>query len=220
MWTLLYRAAWTVARAASPLLASGDGKLARGVRGRRDAALGIAAWARNRDTSRPLIWFHAASVGEGRQAEAVLVRLRRARPDCQIMFTHSSASAEAMARAIPADYAGYVPADSLTDTALALDAARPSALVFSATDLWPELVRQAHRRRVPLALISATLAPTSSRRGPLARSLLTKRTPPSTASARSTRAMRTGCARSAWPRIASSSPAIPGTIRLRRARAR
>ena len=173
MWTLLYRAAWAAARAVFPLLSKGDGKLARSLRGRRDGALALAAWAAShRDTSRPLVWFHAASVGEGRQAEAVMVRLRRERPDCQVIFTHSSASAEKLAGAVPADFAGYVPADTPTDTALALDALAPSALVFAATDLWPELVGQAKRRGVRLALVSATLAPNSSRRGGVAGALL------------------------------------------------
>src|SRR5438045_9675694 len=46
----------------------------------------------------------------------------------------------------------------------ALDALRPAALVFSKLDVWPELVRQAKRRRVKVGMISATLAAVSGRR--------------------------------------------------------
>jgi 3-deoxy-D-manno-octulosonic-acid transferase len=173
MLKLLYRAAWNVVRAAAPLASLGDGKTARAIKGRLGAARALADWARlHRDTKQPLVWFHAASVGEGRQAEAVIVRLRAARPDWQVVFTHASASAERLAAAIGADFAGYVPADTRRDTALALDALQPTALVFAATDLWPELVREAASRAVRIGLISATLAPTSSRRGALARALL------------------------------------------------
>jgi len=50
-----------------------------------------------------------------------------------------------------------------------LDALRPDAIVFSKLDVWPTLVREASRRGVPLGLVSATLAATSSRRsGPAA----------------------------------------------------
>lgn len=169
----LYRAAWAAARLAAPLAASGESKRARTVRGRLRASLNLVQWAsRHRDTSRPLVWFHAASVGEGRQAEAVLVRLRAARPDWQVAWTFSSASAESLAASVPADITGYLPADTSADTGAALDALRPSALIFSATDLWPELVRQTAARGVRLGLISAALAPTSSRRRPLARALL------------------------------------------------
>jgi 3-deoxy-D-manno-octulosonic-acid transferase len=173
MLKLLYRAAWNVARIAAPLASLGDGKTARAIKGRLGAARALAEWARlHRDTKQPLVWFHAASVGEGRQAEAVISRLRAARPDWQVVFTHSSASAERLAAAIGADFAGYVPADTRRDTALALDALRPTALVFAATDLWPELVQEAARRNVRIGLVSATLAPTSSRQGVMARALL------------------------------------------------
>jgi len=173
VWTFLYRTAWAAARLAAPLGSWGDGKLARAVRGRMASVATLKRWASlHRDTSRPLIWFHAASVGEGRQAEVVLRRLRASHPAWQIAWTHSSASAEKLAASLPVDVAAYIPPDTPTDSGAALDALRPDALVFSATDLWPELVRQAAARGARVGMISATLAPTSSRRGPLARALL------------------------------------------------
>ncbi len=63
-------------------------------------------------------------------------------------------------------------ADTAADTARALDSVRPQVLVFSATDVWPELVRQAAWRGVCLGLISATLAPDSTRRRGASRALL------------------------------------------------
>lgn len=173
MWRFLYRGAWALARPLAGLLAEGSGKLGRTAAGLRGAARRMVDWAAlHRDTARALVWFHAASVGEGRQAEAVIVRLRAARPDWQVAYTHSSSSAERFAPTLPADFAGYLPCDTVADTAVALKALRPAALVFSSTDVWPELVRQAASRGIPVGLISATLAPTSSRRGALARALL------------------------------------------------
>jgi len=176
VWRILYRAAWALARTAWPVarLAAGAGsKLRRAADGRRGAAGALAAWAATgRDAARPLVWFHAASVGEGRQAEAVIRLLADARPDWQLAFTHTSASAEALARGLPVDVAGYLPADTAADTAAALDALRPDAIVFAAHDLWPELVAQAHRRGVRLGLVSGTTAPTSTRQGAAARSIL------------------------------------------------
>ena len=173
MIAFLYRLAWSAARPlAAPLSATG-GKLGRAIRGRRAAAAALATWAsRGRRPDAPLVWLHGASVGEGRQAEAVLRRLRAARPDWQIAYTFSSPSAERWAAGLPADVAAYLPFDTARETGVALDALRPAALVFSATDVWPELVRQAARRHVALGVVSATLAPTSSRRGQLARRLL------------------------------------------------
>jgi 3-deoxy-D-manno-octulosonic-acid transferase len=173
VFAFLYRLTWRLARPLAAPLSHTGGKLGRALRGRRGAVAVLAAWARrSRDVARPLVWFHAASVGEGRQAEAVLLRLRAARPSWQLVYTFSSPSAERWAASLPVDCAGYVPFDTAADVGAALDAVRPTAMVFSATDIWPELVRQAAARRVALGVISATMAPTSSRRGPAARRFL------------------------------------------------
>ena len=173
MLTFLYRLGWTAARPfAAPLSLTG-GKLGRAIRGRRASVPTLAAWAsRGRRPGAPLVWFHAASVGEGRQAEAVLRRARAARPGWQLAYTFSSPSAERLAASLPVDVAAYAPFDTVRDVAAALDAVRPTAIVFGATDIWPELARQAAARGVALGLVSATLAPTSSRRGAVARRLL------------------------------------------------
>ena len=83
--------------------ARGRSKLGVALRGRRGAVQALRDWAAGaRDPRRPLVWFHAASVGEGRQAEAVLTRLREARPSWQIAYTYSSPSAARWAAAKPA----------------------------------------------------------------------------------------------------------------------
>ena len=172
MLTFLYSLAWRAVPLLAPAL-PGSGKLGRALEGRRGASRVLEEWAgRARDPARPLVWYHAASVGEGRQAEAVLRGLRVARPGWQLAYTFSSPSAERWAATLPVDVAAYLPFDTAADTGRALEAVKPTVLVFSATDLWPELVRQAHARGVRLAVTSATLAPTSSRRGLLARALL------------------------------------------------
>src|SRR5688500_8415254 len=82
-------------RALLPLATFGEGKLARAIRGRDGSLERLTAWAREyRDTSRPLVWFHAPSVGEGFQARAVMAELRKLRPDSQIAYTFFSPSAE------------------------------------------------------------------------------------------------------------------------------
>jgi 3-deoxy-D-manno-octulosonic-acid transferase len=155
--SVVYRAAWTLALPLARLAALGPGKLGRTLRGRLAGRRQLVAWSvASRDTKRPLVWFHAASVGEGRQAESVMAELRRQRPAWQIAYTFSSASAEKMAAALPADVAAFLPPDTPADTGAVLDALAPVALVFSATDVWPELVAQARARRVPVALIVLT----------------------------------------------------------------
>ncbi len=173
MLVFLYRLAWTVARPFAAPLSLAGGKLSRAIRGRRASVPALAAWAtRARRPDVPLVWFHAASVGEGRQAEQVLRRVKAARPLWQLAYTFSSPSAERLAGTLPADIAAYAPFDAPRDTAAALRALRPTAIVFGATDIWPELATRASAAGVALGLVSGTLAPTSSRRGSLARHLL------------------------------------------------
>ncbi len=162
--SFIYRLSVSLAHKAVPLAARFDKKIARGIDGRRGLAERLAAWARaHRDPKRPLVWVHAPSVGEGLQAKPVLETLRAERPDWQLAFTFFSPSAERLARTLPVDVTDYLPLDRPRDVAAALDALQPSALVFSKLDVWPELTLAAARRGVKLGLISATVAPHSSR---------------------------------------------------------
>jgi 3-deoxy-D-manno-octulosonic-acid transferase len=160
-------------RPALPLLARGDGKVARGIRGRRGVGERMEAWAReHRDPSRPQAWFHAHSVGEGHQARAVIEAFRALRPDAQVAYTFFSPSAEAVARAVPADFADYLPLDAAGDVRRALDALRPEVVAFSKYDVWPVLTREAKARGVRLLLLSATLPASSGRLRAASRALL------------------------------------------------
>lgn len=124
----------------------------------------LEAWANaHRDTARPLAWFHASSVGEGLQARAVINAYRTLQPAAQVIYTHYSPSAVALAASIGADWAGYLPYDRAADVARALRAVRPNLLVFSKLDLWPELATQAHAQGCRVALVAGTVTPDSGR---------------------------------------------------------
>lgn len=157
--------------AAVPL--PGESKLVRSLRARRDATAPFLAWAAaHRDPSRPLLWMHAPSVGEGLQAKPVVQLLRERHPQLQVVYTHFSPSAESFAAGVGADLAAYLPFDTPGDATALLDALRPTALVYAKLDLWPTLTATAHARGVRLGMISATLTERSGRRGPLAQALL------------------------------------------------
>ena len=156
-----------------PLLARRDDKLARGLRGREDVLERMDDWeGAQRDPRRPLVWFHAPSVGEGLQARAVMEVLRRKRPEIQLAYTFFSPSAETFADSVPADFADYLPLDFPDQVGRALDLLRPSVLVFTKTEVWPNLSAEAEWRGIRLALLSATLPAGSSRLGRGARQLL------------------------------------------------
>jgi 3-deoxy-D-manno-octulosonic-acid transferase len=159
-----YRAALRLGTALAPALGRFDSKIRVGDQARRGAGDRLLEWARwNRDATRRLAWFHAASVGEGLQAESVIRDLRRLRPDCQIIYTHFSPSAEALARRLEVDTADYLPYD-LPDTMDRLLASlEPDLLVFSKLDVWPELSTRAATTGAQVAIVAATVSPGSAR---------------------------------------------------------
>ena len=168
-----YRAAVRLGVLVAPAVGLLNPKLRAGLKARREAGDRLLDWARwNRDPSRPLVWFHAASVGEGRQAESVLQALRRRRPDCQIVYTHFSPSAEALAAAIAADAADYLPFDLPANVDRLLEVLQPNLLVFAKLDVWAELATRAAISGVEVALVAATVSPGSSRLRWPARQLL------------------------------------------------
>ena len=173
MRLLPYHIAIGALRFASPLLAVGDSKLARGMAGRRHAHRLLAEWGRTiRDPQRPVAWFHAPSVGEGLQAQAVIDALVREDPALQIVFTFFSPSAEAFARRLGADIATYLPWDARGPSAAVLDAMQPDVLVFTKTEVWPVLAAEARRRGIPTAIVGATVPEAAGRMRWLARVVL------------------------------------------------
>jgi 3-deoxy-D-manno-octulosonic-acid transferase len=164
-----YAVAGIAARAAAAIAPSGGGKFRESLRARQGIRTRYAKWgATGRDTARPLVWLHAPSVGEGLQARPVIARLRERRPDVQIAYTFFSPSAASFARSLKADFCDYLPFDTGADARAAIDALRPTALVFSKLDVWPTLAEAAAARRISLGLISATLAAASGRRSGMA----------------------------------------------------
>jgi len=159
---LAYTAAGSLAETAAALVPAGGGKVRRSLEARKNVLARFARWElQSRDRARPLVWFHAPSVGEGLQARPVLDALRSRHPDFQIAYTFFSPSADAFSKTLDVDFHDVLPFDTPRAARTVLDALDPHVLVFSKLDVWPALVEEAHRRAVPVALLSATLSPGS-----------------------------------------------------------
>ena len=158
---------------AGPSLGLLSPRLHAATRARRDAGERLLDWARSsRDDARPLVWFHAASVGEGLQADSVMRRLRRLRPDCQVVYTHFSPSALSLAARLTVDVADYLPYDFPENADRLLGALQPDVLVFAKLDLWPELATRASTSGTEVAIVAATVSRGSGRLRWPARALL------------------------------------------------
>ena len=136
-------------------------------------ALGWAAWC-GRDPERarecaqrtartlpgPLvgaIWIHGASVGEARIVSSLAALLAERFPDRPRALSAVTSSGlrqlpESGTRFIlPFDFRGY--------PARVLERLDPRILVLVETELWPNLIHEASAANVPIALVSARLAP-------------------------------------------------------------
>jgi len=113
-----------------------------------------------RDEKHPLVWFHVASVGEYLKIRPLIVMFEAR--NWQSVVTYSSSSAASWLQAdidkLPALLAAdYLPLDSSAAMNKLLNIIQPDALVFLRYDLWPNLIWNAHRRKVPMLIMAAAL---------------------------------------------------------------
>lgn len=108
----------------------------------------------------PLVWLHAASVGEAVGLLTLIEALDRDRPDLTLLMTTGTVtSAQAMARRLPSRVIHqFVPVDRPRWVRRFLDHWRPNLAIWMESDLWPSLVTEAHARRIPLAIVDARLS--------------------------------------------------------------
>ena len=139
----------------------------RAKRGREDAAriaerLGHASLPR---PSGPLIWLHAASVGESLSILPLIERLRAERPDIAVLVTSGTVtSAVLLAQRLPPGVLHqFAPVDGPRVARRFLDHWRPDVAVFVESELWPNLLSAAKARATKLALLSARITEESAR---------------------------------------------------------
>ena len=112
------------------------------------------------DATRPVVWFHASSLGEFEQGRPLMEAVRRAHPEYQILLSFFSPSGYTVRQ----DYAGadvvvYLPSDRSSSVRRFLDLARPSKAIFIKYDFWPTMLYELRERGIPTYLISAIFRP-------------------------------------------------------------
>lgn len=108
------------------------------------------------------IWLHAVSVGE----VAIALKLAAKLPPRQIVLTTTTTTGFAFARqhAPAAIEVMYSPLDWWPIMRRAFNVIRPERIVLVEAEVWPNLVAEAHTRKIPLALVNARLSERSERR--------------------------------------------------------
>jgi len=113
------------------------------------------------------VWLHAVSLGETRAAGALIDALRQLRPPVRMLLTHGTATGREAGRAWwrDGDHQCWLPYDTPGAVRRFLRRHRPSIGVLMETEVWPNLIHQAVRQRVPMVLANARLSERSARKG-------------------------------------------------------
>jgi 3-deoxy-D-manno-octulosonic-acid transferase len=105
-----------------------------------------------------LLWLHGASVGES----LILLELVRQLSDLKglnfLVTTGTTTSASLMRDQLPeCARHQYIPVDRLAPVKRFLDHWRPDAAVFVESELWPNLLLEMQKRKLPAALVNARM---------------------------------------------------------------
>src|SRR5207302_2368705 len=106
------------------------------------------------------IWIHAVSVGEALSSITLARRLKEAYPIRALIISTTTNTGQALARErMPfADAVIYFPLDWTFCVRRALDAVRPSVVLVLETEIWPNFLREAGRRRIPMLFVSGRVS--------------------------------------------------------------
>lgn len=146
------------------------GKTRRGIRER----LGwYAPELRDKLRGREVIWVHAVSVGETRAAAPLLRALRARFPEDFLLLSHVTETGREVARTIPeVDACVFFPFDLSWVVRRIVRRVNPRAIVLVETEIWPNFVRQASLRQIPVILVNGRISDRSLPRYRLGRRLL------------------------------------------------
>jgi 3-deoxy-D-manno-octulosonic-acid transferase len=121
----------------------------------------------------PLVWIHAASVGESVSVLPLIRELGRIRPDASVLVTTGTVtSGRVMGERLPENaFHQFVPVDTPSAVKAFLDYWQPSLALWVESELWPNMLHEIKQREVPAVLINARMSENSFRnwrRAPLA----------------------------------------------------
>ena len=106
------------------------------------------------------IWIHAVSVGEVLTARPLVRDLRARYPRLRIFLSTTTLAGQQLARrsATDADAVFYFPFDLNVFVRRTLNLVRPRLFIMMETEIWPNLLRECHRRGIKTAIVNGRLS--------------------------------------------------------------
>ena len=122
------------------------------------------------------IWVHAVSVGEVLVARPLIERLKRRFPETPLFVSTTTLTGQDMAQNTLTGIDGvfFAPFDWPRPVRRTLRRLNPRLLVLVETEIWPNLIHEAHRRGVRIAIVNGRISPRSFGRYRRIRRLLTR----------------------------------------------
>jgi len=120
-----------------------------------------------RSDGRPTIWFHSCSVGETLSAQPLVHALHERFPDARFVFSTITNTGQVIARQRFAKYGEgnsfFFPIDLAWVANRVFDWIRPAMMIIVDTEIWPNVLHEAHRRRIPVMLVNGRISASSYR---------------------------------------------------------
>ena len=106
------------------------------------------------------IWVHAVSVGEVLSGVTLAKQLKAAYPDRPLIVSTTTITGQSLARErLPfADAVIYFPLDWSFCVRRAIDAVRPALVLVLETEIWPNFLREAGQRKIPILFVSGRIS--------------------------------------------------------------
>ncbi len=106
-----------------------------------------------------VLWLHAVSVGEVLASVPIIRALEQALPGAVVAVSTTTATGQAMARQrLPRSPVFFFPLDLRTIVRRYLRLLRPELLLLVESELWPRLLVECARARIPVAVVNARIS--------------------------------------------------------------
>lgn len=124
----------------------------------------------------PLIWLHAASVGESLSMLPLIKALLSTDDRLHVLVTTGTvSSATLMAERLPErSFHQYVPVDRANYVRRFLDHWRPEMALWAESEFWPNLILETQKRNIPMVLVNGRISPKSFAGWQYARSIISQ----------------------------------------------
>ncbi len=112
------------------------------------------------------IWVHAASVGEVVAASPIVRELKKRYPDQMVVVSVVTATGHKMAQSIIPEADGHIffPVDIPVITNRIVKIVDPEIIILIETELWPNFLRIAWKKKIPVMMMNGRISDRSMRR--------------------------------------------------------